>query len=129
MLVKAVVSNDDFTLQDASVFRGIWGVIDDGDGIGQVVLEANWAGENRLIDGRVLNPDSPCFRATDQISIHPDGRIGLCCFDPLVKYKFGDLNQSTLKEIYNSPEYVQFRQWHVDGEASKHPMCATCTRI
>lgn len=129
MLVKAVVSNDYFTIHDANIFRTIWGVIDEGDGIGQVVLEMNWAGENRLIDGRVLDPNSTCTRALAQISIHPDGRVGLCCLDPTVNYPFGDLKTQTLKEIYNSAGYVEFREWHRDEVAAKHPACATCTRI
>ena len=129
MLVKAVVSNDNFTVTDANIFNTIWGEIDKGDGIGRVVLEMNWAGENRLIEGRVLDPNSTCSRALNQISIHPDGRIGLCCLDPLVKYQFGDLKTQNIKEIYNSGKYVEFREWHRDEVAARHPLCAKCTRI
>lgn len=130
LLVKAVVNGDHFTAGHAAMFTGLWGQIDVGDGVGALVWEGNWAGETRLIEGRPeVDYNSTCGRAMAQISVHPNGKVGLCCFDPLVKYEFGDLKTQTLKEVYNSPKYVEFREWHRDGVAAKHPLCAKCTRI
>jgi MoaA/NifB/PqqE/SkfB family radical SAM enzyme len=129
LLVKAVVNGDNFTRDHSTLFLGLWGRIDEGDGVGALVLEANWAGGNRLIEERKPDFDVCCGRALGQISIHWDGRVGLCCFDPLVKYPFGDLKKQTIREIYNSDKYVQFREWHDKNEASKHPLCAKCTRV
>lgn len=129
LLVKAVVNGDTFTSDHSGMFLGLWGKIDEGDGVGALVWEANWAGGTRLIEAREPDYNSTCGRALGQISIHWDGRVGLCCFDPLVKYPFGDLNTQTIREIYNSPKYVEFRGWHDEQVAAKHPLCAKCTRI
>lgn len=129
MLVKAVVNHDHFTIHDAKLFHAMWGKIDEGDGVGQIVLEGNWAGGIELLKGREPDYNLMCHRAMAQISIHWDGRVGLCCFDPLVKYEFGDLRKQTVKEVYNSPDYVNFRQLHLENKAAQHPLCAKCTRI
>lgn len=129
LLVKAVVSYDHFTMADANIFRAVWGVIDEGDGVGAVVMEGNWAGENRLIKERTTDFNATCNRALNQISVHPDGRVGLCCLDPLVKHQMGDLKTQTIREIYNAAGYLEFREWHRDNVAAKHPMCAKCARI
>jgi len=130
LLVKAVVNGDAFTADHASRFLGLWGTIDVGDGAGALVWEGNWAGETRLVDGRPeVDYNSTCGRAMAQISVHPNGKVGLCCFDPLVKYEFGDLKTQTLKEVYNSEAYVRFRVLHQENRAAEHPLCAKCTRI
>jgi radical SAM protein with 4Fe4S-binding SPASM domain len=130
MLVKAVVNGDSFTAGHAVLFTGLWGQIDVGEGVGALVWQGNWANEIETIEGRPeVDYNATCGRAMAQISVHPNGKVGLCCFDPLVKYEFGDLKTQSLKEVYNSPKYVEFREWHRDGVAAKHPLCAVCTRI
>jgi radical SAM protein with 4Fe4S-binding SPASM domain len=145
MLVKAVINLSHFTIEHALMFQGIWGKSDEGDGVGQVVLESNWAGavswtadEARVLGlyrdeligpGNKTDFNRMCARAMAQYSVHWDGRVGLCCFDPLVKYEFGDLRKQTLKEVYNSPDYVNFRVMHQQNRAAEHPLCAKCTRV
>jgi MoaA/NifB/PqqE/SkfB family radical SAM enzyme len=129
LLVKAVVNGDNFTIDHSTLFLGLWGKIDEGDGVGALVMEGNWAGGTRLLEHREPDYNATCNRALAQISVHWDGRVGLCCFDPLVKYPFGDLKVQTIREIYNSPKYVEFREWHDESVAAKHPLCAKCTRI
>jgi radical SAM protein with 4Fe4S-binding SPASM domain len=130
--VTAVATDDKgggLTDAEARVFMTLWGMTGVGDGVGRLTLSMNWADKTRLIGGRVLTPNSTCNRALGQLSVSWAGHVNLCCLDPYGNYRFGDLNNSTIREIYNSAEYIEFREWHRDEVAAKHPLCAKCTRI
>ena len=124
--VRAVVHSDVFTVDDARAFIKRWGSIQLG-GHGKLISERNWAGGNRTVVE--FDPNECCKRALEQISVHRDGRVNLCCYDPLSEYPFGDLKTQTLREVYNSAPYVEFREWHRDNQAAKHPLCKICTRV
>ncbi len=103
-----------------------WGAVQFG-GNGKLISERNWAGGNRTVVE--FDPNSTCIRALQQIAVHRDGRVLLCCYDPLAQYPFGDLTTQSIREVYNSDPYIQFREWHRDNQAAKHPLCAKCTRV
>lgn len=124
--VRAVVAGDAFTDEDMLVFGERWGNSRQG-GHGSLVSERNWAGENRTVVK--FDPNSCCMRALSQISIHRDGRVNLCCYDPRSVYPFGDLKTQTIREVYNAAGYVEFREWHRDNQAAKHPLCRVCSRV
>ena len=124
--VRAVYTQDSFTMDDVLAFYKRWGHASLG-GYGKVNQEMNWA--NQL--GRTIVPFDPneaCIRALGRITVYWDGHVPLCCLDLMVKYPFGDLNTQTLREVYNSDKYTTFREWHRDNQAAKHPACAVCTR-
>jgi hypothetical protein len=123
---RAVVTGDTFTVADGFTFLRRWGVTHLG-GYGKLITERNWAGEIRTT--APFDPNSCCKRALEQISVHRDGRCNLCCYDALSKYSFGDLKTQTIREIYNSPAYVAFRQMHFENRAAEHPLCKVCTRV
>ena len=130
VLVKAVRNDDQFKEADQVKFYMQWGIARRPDikpGNGDIVWERNWAGKNRLIEE--LDPNSTCARALEQISILWDGKVSLCCFDPLLKHDLGDLKTQTIKEIYNAPWYTQFREDHFENRAAKYEICANCTRV
>jgi radical SAM protein with 4Fe4S-binding SPASM domain len=132
VLVKAVRNEDKFNEADQVKFYMQWGIRlrpDIAPGHGQVVLETNWAGENRTVEGRDFDPNSTCGRALTQFSILWDGKVTMCCFDPMNTFPLGDLNKQTIKEIYNSEKYVTFREDHDNNQAAKYELCAKCTRV
>ena len=134
VLVKAVRDDEHFRLSDQVQFLNTWGYRlrpDLGGGVGQVVMQANWAGGVKFIDARhkYFDPNERCQRALEQISVLWDGVVSLCCFDPLAKHKLGDLKTQTIREVYNSDEYVKFREMHAENRAAEHPMCRVCTRV
>lgn len=132
VLVKAVRDDKDFTLDDQIRFYLTWGMRLRPDlmpGHGQVVWMCNWAGGVPTVDGREIEPDSCCNRALYQLSILWDGKVTMCCYDPLNTFPLGDLNTQTIKEIYNSEKYVTFREDHYNERASKYELCKGCTRV
>lgn len=132
VIIKAVRNNDTFDEDDQVKFYMTWGIRlrpDLKPGHGQCVMECNWAGATRLIDGRELDPNSTCGRALGQISVLWDGKVTMCCFDPLNTFPLGDLSKQTIKEVYNSEKYVTFREDHWENRAAKYDLCAKCTRV
>lgn len=132
VLVKAVRDDKHFTMEDQVRFYLTWGMRLRPDlmpGHGQVVWMCNWAGEIPLVDGRVIEPNSSCGRALQQLSVLWDGKVTMCCFDPLNTFPLGDLSKQTIREVYNSEKYVTFREDHDNNQAAKYELCAKCTRV
>ena len=125
--VRAVADGETFAVEDARVFLKRWGSIILG-GHGKLIGEMNWANQlYRTISP--FDPNSCCKRALEQFSIHHDGRVNLCCLDPMSKYSWGDMKTQTIREVYNQAGYVEFREWHRDNQAAKHELCRICTRV
>jgi hypothetical protein len=123
--VRTAMDGTEFTLVDAGEFVRRWGLVRSG-GDGQPVHEYNWGGDRET--KRRFNPNECCYRAY-QIAVSYDGRIGLCCLDPLCRHQvWGNLRTQTLREVYNAEPYVKFRELHYLDRAEEHPVCAKCTR-
>jgi MoaA/NifB/PqqE/SkfB family radical SAM enzyme len=80
----------------------------------------NWAG--------TLNRESdvnyPCYRPWLTFTVLWDGRVSLCCADFDGRHILGDLNSSTIKDIWNAEPYLQARRAHL---ASGGPdICRSC---
>lgn len=135
--VDAVHNDDQFPEAECYKFLEKWGVrygstcppgMKQGTGVGLVVREGNWAGENRTIRMPEKNNTS-CARALSAFNVLYTGVVSACCFDPTGKLTFGDLNTQSIREIYNSDKYVQFRQDHFENKADNWEICAKCSRI
>lgn len=66
-----------------------------------------------------------CALPYQQIIIRPDGKISLCCCDPLGKNTLGDLNKETLIEIWNGEKYRKVREALYIGR-KQWAHCAKC---
>ena len=132
VLVKAVRDDVHFTMEDQVRFYLTWGMRLRPDlmpGHGQIVWMCNWAGAVPLVEGREIEPDSCCGRALQQLSILWDGKVTMCCYDPLNTFPLGDLTKQTIREVYNAEKYVTFREDHNENRASKYELCKGCTRV
>jgi len=58
-----------------------------------------------------------------------DGKVILCCDDFNKKMILGDINNSTIKEIWNSKQYENIRKMLYKGEYKKIPVCCNCNKI
>ena len=80
----------------------------------------NWAG--------TLNRESdvnyPCYRPWLTFTVLWDGRVSLCCADFDGRHILGDLNSSTIKDIWNAEPYVQTRRAHL--ESGGPDICQSC---
>jgi MoaA/NifB/PqqE/SkfB family radical SAM enzyme len=80
----------------------------------------NWAG--------TLNTESdvnyPCYRPWLTFTVLWDGRVSLCCADFDGKVILGDLNTSSIREIWNAEPYRLARKQHL--ESGGPDICRAC---
>ncbi len=66
-----------------------------------------------------------CVHPFQQMVIRPDGKVSLCCNDPLGKCTLGDVSKSRLLDIWNGNEYMKVRRLILGGrENLEH--CKKC---
>ena len=124
--IHAVSNDDTFTEDDRIVFYQRWGVSGEEGGYGTCVREMNWAGLNRTTIE--IKGNECCSRAVGQIYVMYDGRVTMCCLDVTGKTVFGDLNNQTIREVYNSEYYTMFRALHSSDKAAVFKAWKGCTR-
>ena len=68
-----------------------------------------------------------CHWPFTQAFITAEGYVTPCCLrpDPNV-LNFGNINEKSFKEIWNSPQYIDFRKSMAEGESN--PICDHCPR-
>jgi MoaA/NifB/PqqE/SkfB family radical SAM enzyme len=80
----------------------------------------NWAG--------TLNTESdvnyPCYRPWLTFTVLWDGRVSLCCADFDGRTILGDLNTSSIKEVWNSEPFRHVRRQHL--ESGGPDICRAC---
>ena len=80
----------------------------------------NWAG--------TLNTESdvnyPCYRPWLTFTVLWDGRVSLCCADFDGSTILGDLNTSSIREIWNAEPYRKARRQHL--ESGGPDICRAC---
>jgi MoaA/NifB/PqqE/SkfB family radical SAM enzyme len=80
----------------------------------------NWAGTLH----RESDVNYPCYRPWLTFTVLWDGRVSLCCADFDGRTVLGDLNTSTIREIWNAPPYVAARHAHL--ESGGPDICRSC---
>ena len=123
VVVNAIVSLDRWTGEQVKTFKDRWG------DAAHMTWENNWAGANRTIsEYPAFKPNETCPRAIDSIYITWNGKVSMCVLDPMAKHGFGDASVKTIREVYNSEEYVRFRTAHNENRADEFVVCRNCTR-
>lgn len=70
-------------------------------------------------------PDS-CIRMWFNPVVTWDGLVLPCCFDKNAEYVMGDLNNRSMREIWNGTEFMKFRKAVLSGRKDLK-MCRNCT--
>ncbi len=69
--------------------------------------------------------EKTCALPFQQLVIRPDGKISLCCNDPLGKCTLGDLTKETILDVWYGPKYQMVRKCLAAGRKNwKH--CEYC---
>jgi radical SAM protein with 4Fe4S-binding SPASM domain len=68
----------------------------------------------------------PCGDVYHAMSIKWSGAVVPCCTDFLDQYLLGDLNSSSLLEIWNNGQFRTLRKALVEGRYRDIPLCADC---
>ncbi|MDD3368829.1 MAG: SPASM domain-containing protein [Lachnospiraceae bacterium] len=70
----------------------------------------------------------PCLIPYTDLTIYPNGQVGLCCSDVLETQDFGNCNEKSLLEIFNCKELQDIRK-KMAKDRSSIPICAKCDFI
>ena len=94
---------------------------------GTITRLSNWAGQSWDCSVRDKSLGT-CSRATSFAYIMWTGQMSLCCFDPVGVYDFGNVRDSTIMELWESPERqeIAFRVQHQDRKGLK--LCEKCMK-
>ncbi len=71
-------------------------------------------------------PDFVCDKPWTSLTVLWDGRVVPCCFDYDGKQVLGNVNNQSLREIWNSENLRRFRGAHASHSLSGIPLCAKC---
>jgi radical SAM protein with 4Fe4S-binding SPASM domain len=80
--------------------------------------DGKWQIKNKLLN--------QCWRMWSSCVITWNGKMVPCCFDKDAKYTMGDVNQQTLKHVWKSQTYNNFRQ-NILKSRSSIDICSNCT--
>ncbi len=69
--------------------------------------------------------EDSCLLPFRQLIIRPDGKVSLCCNDPLGKVTMGDCNKNTLEEIWYGKTYKHYRERIKQGRCNLE-LCRNC---
>jgi len=68
---------------------------------------------------------SSCILPFSQMVIRPDGKVSLCCCDPLGKVTLGDLTKNLIIDVWNSNSYWDIRKSILNGRKNLS-LCNRC---
>ena len=95
------------------------------DFVARVKNRTNWLGESDVGQSQVPN-ELPC-NAWFDINVSCTGMVPHCCMDAKGNYSIGDVNESSVLEIYNHPKF-RFMRERLAVRENVHP-CNTCSLL
>lgn len=75
---------------------------------------------------RTVHHTKPCYWLWNMMSVTWQGQVDLCCMDFDATYNFGDLNNQSVAEVWNSPAMTVLRARHGVLDYDGMRLCATC---
>ena len=70
---------------------------------------------------------SPCKHLYEYIGITWHGEVRICCQDPTLMYRVGEMSKNSIEEIYNCPQMNELRDIHQRGTLDDMPICQYCS--
>ena len=71
---------------------------------------------NRMV--KISHSDATCVLPFKQMIVRPDGKVSLCCNDPLGKNTLGDLTENSIMEVWNNDKFRMVRECLYKGRSN-----------
>ena len=68
----------------------------------------------------------PCVLPFEEMVITADGRVSLCCQDHFFEEKMGNVNESSLEDIWNGPSFQRIRKKLKESDRNGSKFCQVC---
>lgn len=88
----------------------------------QLDIENNF-GEGTTKYGNIYHP---CILPYSTMHITAMGKIALCAMDYDAVRNMGDLNTTTIEDVWRGKKFEDFRTLHASGKRNEEPMCRGC---
>jgi radical SAM protein with 4Fe4S-binding SPASM domain len=95
-------------------FRETWG------DHAYTIKYANWAGKR---PSSMKGVRYPCQRVLSEMTVYWDGRVNLCCMDSDAGVILGDLNTQSVKEVWESNQWMRDKHRALDFDLT---LCKDC---
>lgn len=121
----SLVQHPSVTGEEEEAFRRRWGQATSASSsrMPYVFQHLNFAGLTCPIRE---NNFTRCVHATSHMTVLRDGRVNLCCMDPLGRKIFGDLNDQTVAEVWYSEGRQHYVVCHEEGRGTECEVCKDC---
>lgn len=73
-----------------------------------------------------IESDTPCPWLFERMNIDSRGDVTYCGEDIAFKYKFGNVMDKSIEEIWRGKEFESLRNFHLSGNGAKFPLCGNC---
>ncbi|MBF0380230.1 MAG: SPASM domain-containing protein [Magnetococcales bacterium] len=83
---------------------------------------------NPLKDGKPAIGRAFCAQPWQRLNINRDGKVLMCCADWDRLSVVGDFNNQSIKEIWNSPKLIKYRQMIKEDRMDEITACKACFR-
>lgn len=81
------------------------------------------------IYGQEIKEVNVCPYVFYSFSINSDCKVSICFLDWARKLVIGDVNEKTVKEIWNSQELKEYQKMFLKGGRKNHPICKDCGQM
>jgi len=121
----SLVQHPSITVEEEDEFNRKWGQVTSSSSCRTpyVFQHLNFAGLTCQGEG---NNFTRCIHATSHMTVLYDGRVNLCCMDPLGRKIFGDLNEQTVAEVWHSETRQRYIALHEQGRGTECEVCRDC---
>lgn len=96
------------------------------ENVGQIWSEFDAKNMEEKIDAAKLENDIPCSRPFFQMAIHSNGDVSACCADWKLETVYGNVKETSLLDIWNSPKHLSLQKMMAGYQRSKIPFCQNC---
>lgn len=113
------------SIEAGKTFQSYWGAL----GYSVRFVPINARVDTQTDNARVHELDESyghCHYPVDTLNVLADGNVILCCNDWKHLDRYGNLRQSSISEVWNSPEMSRLRRAAIDGTLRDNPMCKGC---
>jgi len=96
------------------------------------ILPNKISSDKRIITTSTINSNKgrrPCPAPFLTPTINWDGSVTVCCMDAELELKIGNINESTLYELWSNNYIKSLRQAHINSNYEMFPRCARCENI
>jgi sulfatase maturation enzyme AslB (radical SAM superfamily) len=121
----SLVQHPSITEEEEAAFIRRWGVATSSTSSREpyIFQHLNFAGLTCLC---AENNFTRCIHATSHMTVLWDGRVNLCCMDPLGRAIFGDLNNETVARVWFSEGRQHYVAMHEQGRGTECEVCRDC---